>query len=634
MAVRVEVKVGSLRLRDREIERLEIVQSLGDHHRLTLHFHRDTNQPLAITDFIAPAVTVTLTDDVTNGSGQVFKGIGTVCEERHQLHGGSRFVLSALSPSEKFSRRHHVGRFGASTLSDVISRFDDVTLGAAPSVQRAANYVQSGEDDLSFLLRLADDHQCFVRPQKDGLEIRHGFDDKQHALTFGKNLQSITSRVEALNPREKGAFYEFRKKEEVLLRDRSHDAPVSGVTKLADAVKTGASALNGGKDPNVVESSTRVTTSAEFRDLLVRESERVLGSAITIEGVSTSIDLAVGDTVDIQGGTTFKLDNPPGTVGLVKVTHLFDGQQYTNSFTATPWINFASFSQTPRRVITGLVTAEVTDNADPQNVGRIRVREVGINPANEESHFFARLLTPFAGNGRGFAFIPEVGDEVVLAFEEGDPERPYVVGSVWNGRDVSPGPSPKRLITKAGNQIVMDDAGSIEIFTPSGTCMLQLMNDVKGTPRLTIHAEGDLFLEAKERIQLKCKNLVEIVDEDASRTVSGDDQVSVSGSRFAVIGGTETVESANGLTLLVGGSSLELASTGTTIQGMTVSSVAKSQNAVVGMMVQLNPPGFVVPPASGGTLKQPEDKDTTWNGRENPKPTDRMKVTRDDGPES
>jgi uncharacterized protein involved in type VI secretion and phage assembly len=634
MAIRLEVKIGALTLRDREIDQMEIAQALGDHHRLSITFHRDPSKPLQLSDFVAPAVTVSLTDDASKATAQAFAGVGTSCEEQHQLHGGSRFVLTALSASEKYSRRHHVGRFAAAALSDVVARFDGVTIGAAPTVQRTANYVQAGEDDLSFLVRLADDHQCFVRPKDKGLEIRHGFDDKRHALTFGKNLQAVTSRVAALNPREKGAFYEFRKKEEVLLRDRTQDAPISGATRITDAVKQGASALNGGVDPNVLESTARATTIAEFRDVLRRESERLLGAAVTIDGVSTNIELLVGDTVDIQAGSTFKLDNPPGTVGLVKVKHLFDGQQYTNSFTASPWMNFDNALQAPRRVLTGLVTAEVTSNEDPQNAGRIRVREVGINPDNEESHFFARLLTPFAGNGRGIAFLPEIGDEVVLGFEEGDPERPYVVGSVWNGKDVSPGAKPKRIVTKSGNQIVMDDAGAIEIFTPGGTCMVQLSNGVNGTPRVTIHAEGDLFLEAKERIQLKCKEIVELVEKDVTRIIGGDEQVSVKGVRVSTVSGADTFSSDDSITLLVGGSSVELFSTGTTLQGMSIASVAKTQNVVQGAMVQLNPPGFVVPPAQGSAFLEPEKKDSAWGGRENPKPTERVKVTRDDGPKS
>ena len=74
------------------------------------------------------------------------------------------------------------------------------------------------------------------------------------------------------------------------------------------------------------------------------------------------------------------------------------------------------------RRVTGLVTKPRSPRTeDPQNAGRIRVREVGINPENEDSHFFARLLTPFAGNGRGIAFLPEIGDECGTGFEEGDP---------------------------------------------------------------------------------------------------------------------------------------------------------------------------------------------------------------------
>lgn len=145
MAIRMEVKIGALTLRDREVEQLEIAQSLGDHHRLSLTFHRDPSKPLQLGDFVAPAVTVSLTDDVAKITVKAFAGVGTSCEEQHQLHGGSRFVLTALSASEKYSRRHHVGRFPAAAFGDVVGHFEGVSIGAAPTVDRPANYVQSGE---------------------------------------------------------------------------------------------------------------------------------------------------------------------------------------------------------------------------------------------------------------------------------------------------------------------------------------------------------------------------------------------------------------------------------------------------------------------------------------------------------
>lgn len=634
MAIRIEATIGEVILRDLEIEQLEITKELGDHNRLAITFHRDSTLPLQLSEFVGTSAMVTLTDDATDQTAQAFTGFVVRCEEQHQLYGGSRFVVMALSDSGKYSKRHHVARFTASAISDIVASYPDVTL-TSPPFQRTANYVQSGEDDFSFLVRLADDHQCFVRPLDVGMEIRNGFDDKGHELTWGKNLQALTSSVAASNHRYKGAYYEWQRKEEVQLRDRSDIAVGSGADRLTEAVKDSADSLQGGFDPNMRESAARTTHIAEYRDALLRESERTLGAAVIIEGVSTNIEIVPGDTVDIRESESFKLENSPGTVGLVRVTHLFDGHQYTNRFAATPWINYSNALPAPRHVLHGLVTAEVTGTDDPLSAGRVRVRERGGDPDNDAAELWAHQVTPFAGNGRGIAFLPEIGDEVMLAFEEGDPERPYVIGSVWNGRDVSPGPAPKRIVTKSGNQIVMDDSGVIEIFSPSGTCLMQLSNDVKGTPRITIHSEGDLFLEAKERIQLQCKTLVEQVGSGGTtRIVEGDDQTWVQGKRLTVVTGDEKVQSDAKLSLIVGGSSLELDATSLVSQSAEVSSVAATNNTVMGTMVQLNPPGFMVPPASSDSISQPENKETVWAARDNPKPTDRIKVTRDDGPKS
>ena len=146
-----------------------------------------------------------------------------------------------------------------------------------------------------------------------------------------------------------------------------------------------------------------------------------------------------------------------------------------------------------------------------------------------------------------------------------------------------------------------------------------------------------------QRIDVRCLDqpaiatdlrIANVIEQDVRRDIGGDEQIKVSGIRASDISGADTFVSSDSITLLVGGSSVELASTGTTIQGMNISSVAKAQNVVSGAMVQLNPPGFMVPPAQGSTFLKPEDKDTSWSGRENPKPTERVKVTRDDGPKS
>ncbi|MEP7088154.1 MAG: phage baseplate assembly protein V, partial [Gemmatimonadota bacterium] len=375
----------------------------------------------------------------------------------------------------------------------------------------------------------------------------------------------------------------------------------------------------------------RSALRATFRDAVLREAERASGTAVTIEGTSTNVELLVGDTVDVRDGNNFKLPDPPGTLGLTHVKHVFDGNQYSNTFVATPWTNFSNAIQPPRQLLFGFTTAEVVDNLDPAALGRIKIRFKDSPAGRTEIDMFARYVTPFAGNQRGIAFLPEIGDEVIVGFEEGDPEHPYIIGSVWNGPDISPGPTPKRIVTKSGNAIVMDDAGVIEIHSPSGTCLVQLSNGVDGAPRITIASGGDLFLEAADRLQLKCKNLVELVDKDATRIIKGDDQTSIKGARFIEVTGEDVHQSDTRIAFLAGGSStIEMSPIAIVSQGNQMVSIAKAQNVVQGLFVLLNPPGLVMPPAQGGIFVEPEAKDSIATGRANPKPTVPFKVDGDD----
>ena len=79
--------------------------------------------------------------------------------------------------------------------------------------------------------------------------------------------------------------------------------------------------------------------------------------------------------------------------------------------------------------VNGIVIGLVTDLADPENLGRVRARYPYLG---DEISDWARLVTPMAGKDRGVFFRPEVGDEVLVAFELGDVRRPYVLGSLWS----------------------------------------------------------------------------------------------------------------------------------------------------------------------------------------------------------
>lgn len=127
----------------------------------------------------------------------------------------------------------------------------------------------------------------------------------------------------------------------------------------------------------------------------------------------------------------------------------------------------------------GVYAALVTDIKDPNNQGRVKVTlPWSGDSAGGRYECWARLATLMGGNQRGSWFVPDVDDEVLIAFEAGSSQRPYVVGALWNGRDAPPagmdggGQNNKKLLrSRNGVQITLDDQQGQEQFiveTPGG----------------------------------------------------------------------------------------------------------------------------------------------------------------------
>ena len=127
----------------------------------------------------------------------------------------------------------------------------------------------------------------------------------------------------------------------------------------------------------------------------------------------------------------------------------------------------------------GVYPALVSDIADPDGQGRVKVTLPWAPDSGGGSYqAWARLATLMAGNNRGTWFIPDPGDEVLLAFEGGDPRRPYVVGALWNGSDAPPASMDgagtnflKVVRSRNGVKVTLDDQDGQEkliLETPGG----------------------------------------------------------------------------------------------------------------------------------------------------------------------
>ena len=132
----------------------------------------------------------------------------------------------------------------------------------------------------------------------------------------------------------------------------------------------------------------------------------------------------------------------------------------------------------------GVYSASVLDNRDREGQARVMVRVPGI----AETGIWARLATMMAGRDRGTLFVPDVGDEVLVAFERGDMRFPCVLGSLWNGKDKPPDSggdiaSTKMIRSRSGVTLRIDDkASSLVIETTAGQRIT--LQDGPGTVRV------------------------------------------------------------------------------------------------------------------------------------------------------
>jgi uncharacterized protein involved in type VI secretion and phage assembly len=144
----------------------------------------------------------------------------------------------------------------------------------------------------------------------------------------------------------------------------------------------------------------------------------------------------------------------------------------------------------------GVVVGIVTNNRDPDGMHRVKVRFPWLSEG-DESHW-ARVATPMAGGGRGCYFLPEVDDEVLVAFEHGSVEHAFVIGSLWNGSDAAhedngSGTNDNRSIkSRSGHVIRLGDAAgseSVEIIDKTGNNRIVIASTGN---TITIEAQGDI----------------------------------------------------------------------------------------------------------------------------------------------
>jgi uncharacterized protein involved in type VI secretion and phage assembly len=193
--------------------------------------------------------------------------------------------------------------------------------------------------------------------------------------------------------------------------------------------------------------------------------------------------------------------------------------------------------------IEGVAIGIVTDNKDPDGLGRVKVKFPWRENSREST--WARVVALGAGKDRGFYWVPEVNDEVLLIADKKDVQHLYVIGSLWNGKDKAPadnadGENNIRLIrTRSGNEVrIFDKKGqskvhiktekgnTITLDDPKGTIE---MSDSGGSNKITINVtQNGITIQSGTSLTLKSQTIS--IEAGASLTLKASGTVTVQGN--------------------------------------------------------------------------------------------------------
>lgn len=275
-----------------------------------------------------------------------------------------------------------------------------------------------------------------------------------------------------------------------------------------------------------------------------------------------------------------------------------EGVEYSNSFSAIPLnVKFKPPRRTPRPVVHGTQTAVVVGPSGEEiyvdKYGRVKVQFFWDRDGqkDENSSCWIRVSQIWAGKNWGWMTIPRIGQEVVVDFLEGDPDRPLIVGRIYNAEQMPPYTLPDNS-TQSGILTRSSSGGS------SSNANEIRFEDKMGTEMLTLHAEKDMTTEVENNRTITVKGThTETVTGNTTITIQqGNHSLTLDqGNQTTKISlGSESHEAMQQIELKVGQSSILLTQEGITIKGLTINIQGTVELQAKAAMTTVSADGFMV----------------------------------------
>ncbi|MFN8494553.1 MAG: VgrG-related protein [Caldilineaceae bacterium] len=453
----------------------------------------------------------------------LFQGEITALEPNFDAQGMTAFVVRGYAKTNRLHLGRHSRTFTNQSDRDIIETLAK-EVGLTAEVDKtdiSYDYVlQKNQTNMEFLIARAERIGYQVYTMEDKLCFKKGEsrrDDATVTLDLGKELRTFRPCISTAHQATK-------------VRVRGWDAKTKNTIQGEAQPSPKLQKPKGLNQPSgeQVQAAFKMTAPAIIVDAPVASTEEANALA---QGLANDLDrdfiqaegtcfgnpqIKAGAYINLTGlGERFS-----GDYFVTAASHLYDASGYTVTFTVSGrephtlhhLLTKHDLQQSPMNGrVSSVVIGLVTNLNDPAGIGRVKVKFPWLadDAGSEIESTWAKVAAPMAGPTRGFFFLPEVDDEVLVAFEHGDVNRPYIVGALWNKRDQPPvaqteavqgGKVVQRVIrSRAGHEIILDDTDGKQSITvhSQGGHIIQLndaptsvitVSDPSGQNKVTIDA--------------------------------------------------------------------------------------------------------------------------------------------------
>lgn len=541
-----------------------------------------------------------------------FYGIVTEVSLNRRNKGSKEILVRGYSPTILLDGKPNCVSFTEKTLQEISSEVhkqvpqNDLKVNIDPVFSGEVPFIiQYKESNYHFLNRVADRYGewCYY----NGKELYFGSIDKSNKtnLPIDKHLSDFEFSIRVLDVDYEAKSYDYL--ENKTYSQETKDFQINDLNRYGEHALSQSNKIF--KQKNNYYSPEGFKDEKEFTEYQEIRRFSNTKDLIFSEGVSDNPYINVGSVINITGEG--KGEEDYGEFIIVSINHTIDiTGNYVNHFTAIPAeANIPPVNRNVAQPLSELQPAVVVENDDPETLGRVKVRFMW--QKDDRTTPWIRVMQPHGGkteggNQHGFYFIPEIEDEVMVGFENDNPDKAFVMGSVYH-KNTSPdywhdaGNNIKSIRTRNGNQIILiDEDGKEEIRilnkddeSPTNEISLSLSDNGK----ITIKTEGELEFSAQS-IKM---NADEDITVDAGNTTkfSSNDYKLDANSGIEITGQKLEFEGTN--TSLKGSAELKMEGMQTDISATTLKMEGSAQAELKGAMTKVS--GSATTEIKGGIVR-------------------------------